>query len=165
MTEIIDRQEPRADSLDMTEAKKKEIRNLLECGTLKVILKQDIPSGANILPGRIVLAIKSTEDGEVKFKARYFIDAHRDKDKNLMIHTAKNLQPQPIRLLLALSNMHDFKIWTSNFRQAYRQSSEPLQLDIFMRKPVAEFELEPHECRQLLKPYTVRIRRSLAQGT
>ena len=110
LTEIIGRQDPLADSLGITEAKKKEMRNLLGSGTFKVIPKQDIPSDANIIPGRFVLAIKSTEDGEVKFKARYVIGDHRDKDKNLTVHTATTLQPQSIRLLLALSNMHDFDI-------------------------------------------------------
>ena len=125
LTEIIDLQYPRADSLDMTEAKEKEIRSLLESGTFTVILKQDIPSNANILPGRFVLAIKTTEDGEVKFKARCVIGGHRDKDKSLMLRTATTLQPQSVRLLLALSNMHDIDIWTSDVRQAYLQSSEP----------------------------------------
>ena len=152
LTEIIDRQYPRADSLDMTEAKKTEIRNLPERGTFKVILKQDIPSDANILPVRFVLAIKSTEDGEVKFKARYVIGGHRDNKKNLMFHTATTLQPQSIRLPIALSSMNDFDIWTSDVRQAYLQSSEPLQRDIFIRKPVAEFELESYEFLELLKP-------------
>ena len=152
LTEIIDLQDPRADRLDMTEAKKKEIRNLLERGTFKVILKQDIPSDAQILPGRFVLATKCTEDGEVKFKARYVIGGHRDKGKNLMVHTATTLQPQSIRLLLALYNMHDCGIWTSDVRQAYLQSSEPLQREIFIGMNRAGFELEPHECLQLLKP-------------
>ena len=49
--------------------KRKEIRNLLDRGTFKDILREDIPSDGNVLPGRFDLAIKSTEDGEIKFKA------------------------------------------------------------------------------------------------
>ena len=126
LTEIIDVKYPRSTSTEMTATKKKEIRNLLERGTFKVILKEDIPTDANVLPGGVVLAIKSAEDGEIKFKARYVIGGHRDKEKNMMVHTATTLQRQSIQLLLALANIHDFDIWTSDVRQAYLQSSDPL---------------------------------------
>ena len=59
-------------------AKMKEIQNLLKRGNFKVILKEDLPQDENILPGRFVLSLKSTEDGMVKFKARYFIGGHVD---------------------------------------------------------------------------------------
>ncbi len=69
-----------------------------------------------------------------------------------MVHSASTLQPQSIRLLLALAAMHGFDIWTSDVRQAYLQSAEPLARDIFIEKPVPEFELAPEQCLQLLKP-------------
>ena len=125
-----------------------EIQNLLERGAFKVILKEDITTDSNVLPGRFFLAIKSTEDGEIKFKTRYVIDGHRDKEKNMMVHTATTLQPQYIRIL-SLANIHDFDIWTSDSRPAYMQSSDPLDREIFIKKPVPEFELDPNECLQL----------------
>lgn len=133
-------------------AKKKEIKGLLERGTFKVILREDVNSDANVLPGHFVLAIKSTKDGEVKFKARYVIGGHRDRFKQLMVHSATTLQPQSIRLLLALAAMRDFEIWTSDVRQAYLQSADPLDRDIFITNVLPEFELEPHKCLKLLKP-------------
>lgn len=60
----------------MGEAKRKEIKTLLEGGTFKVILREEIPPDGNVLPGRVVPALKSTEDGNIKYKATYVIGGH-----------------------------------------------------------------------------------------
>ena len=138
LTEIITRGDPRAYTPEMPAAKKADIKNLLERGTFKVILKEELPPDGNIFPGRFVLAIKSTDDGKVKYKATYVIGGHRDKYKDFMVHSTSTLQPQSIRLLLALAAVFDFDIWTSDVRQAYLQSAEPLAGDIFIRSPVKE---------------------------
>ena len=62
-TEVINRGDPRAMDPKMTEAVKKEVKGLFERGTFKVILREEVPADANVLPGRFPLAIKSTEDG------------------------------------------------------------------------------------------------------
>ena len=69
-----------------------------------------------------------------------------------MVHSTSTLQPQSFRLLLALAAIFEFDIWTSDVRQAYLQSAEPLARDIFIRKLLAEFELDPSQCLKLLKP-------------
>ncbi len=69
-----------------------------------------------------------------------------------MVHTASTLQPQSIRLQLALSAMHGFDIWTSDVHQSYLQSAAPLARDIFIDKLAPKFKLEQHQCLQLLKP-------------
>ena len=151
LTEIVDRADPRGNSQKMNAARRKEIKTLLERRRFKVMLREDVPPGGNILPGTIVLAIKSTEDGKVKYKVRYVIGGHRDWLRHMMVHTASTLQPQSIRLLLALAVMHGYDIWTSNVRQAYLQPAEPLAHDIFITKPVPEFELDLSQCLKLLK--------------
>jgi hypothetical protein len=56
ITEIIDKKDPRAHDPRMEAAKRKEIQWLLKRGTFKVILKSEIPDGANVLGGRYVLS-------------------------------------------------------------------------------------------------------------
>ena len=125
----------------MTTAKRTEIRNLLEKGTFRVISKADVPPHGNVLSGRFVLAIKSTEDGAVKFKTRYVIAGHRDRYKEMMVHSTQTLQATSIRFLLALAALHGFQVWASDVRQAYLQSSVPLDRDVFITHPVPEFQL------------------------
>ena len=136
----------------MTAAKKKEIRNLLKRKTFKIILKEDILPYGNVLPGRFVLAIKSSITGEVVFKARYVIGGHRDKLKHMMVHSSTTMQPSSVRLLLALARIFGFDVWTSDVTQAYLQSILPLSREIFIKNAAPEFELDPDQCLQLLKP-------------
>lgn len=80
----------------MSEKKRAEIRALFDRGTFKIILRKDVPPDAKILAGRfiastILLVIKSTENGQTKFKARYVISGHRARMKDMMVHDAATL--------------------------------------------------------------------------
>lgn len=76
LTEVLDPDDDRAIGKEMDDAKKNEIKNLLEKGTFKVILKEEIPHDGNVLPGRFILVIKSSIDGKTKYKDRYVIGGH-----------------------------------------------------------------------------------------
>ena len=151
LTEILTPGDPRCSSKEITSAKKAEISNLHKRGTFKAILREESPDNANVLPGSFVSTIKSTEDGQEKFKARYVIGGHRDKLKQFMVHSSQTLQPTSVRLLLAMASMFGFNVWTADVRQAYLQSAEPLMRDIFIKDPVPEFELDASQCLQILR--------------
>ncbi len=53
----------------MAAARLKEIKGLLKRGTFEIIFKREFPPEAHILLARFLFAIKSTLDGEIKFKA------------------------------------------------------------------------------------------------
>lgn len=82
ITKIIAQDDPRAISYEMTAAKRAEIKSLLEPDTFKFILKEEVPPDGNIIPCRVVLPIKSTDNGKVKFKASYVIRGHQDNFKD-----------------------------------------------------------------------------------
>lgn len=152
LTEVLHPTDQRASCPEMTEAKKSEIRNFLRRNTFKIILKKDVPPNGNILSGRFVLAIKSTVDGQIKFKARFVIGGHRDKMKNMMVHCTITAQPQTVRMVMSIASILDFNAWGSDVRQAYLQSTKGLDRQLYIMDAVPEFELNPDECLLLLRP-------------
>ena len=132
----------------MRQAALDEVIDLLKRGTFKVILKEELPCGANALTARFIPAIKSYTDGIIKYKARYIIGGHRDILKHFMIHGAQTLQASSIRLLLA--PMFGFNFWSSDIELAYLESTEQLRRKVFISNPAPEFELGPEDCFELL---------------
>ena len=78
-TEVINQSDPRASDSRMNEAIKEEMKSLFERGTFKDILREEVPKDPYVLTVRFLLAIKSTEDVEIKYKVRFVMGGHRDK--------------------------------------------------------------------------------------
>lgn len=115
-----------------------------------MIPKEYITPDGNFLPGRLVLAIKSTIDGKIKYKGRYVIRGHRDKLKNMLMHSSCTLQPQSFRLLLTLATISGFDICTADIKQAYFEGSEPLSREVFIKNPAPETGLNLEHFLSLL---------------
>lgn len=135
----------------MKNAIESEIKGLPERETFKVVLREDVLPDGNILPGRFVLAIKSTGDDKKNCKARFVVDRHKDKLKCLMVHTSRTIQPSSIRLLIAVAAMKGFDVWSSEVRQVYLKSYEELSRDMYLKELHPELKLEPHESLQLFR--------------
>ncbi len=118
-TEVIELNDPHASSPQMKAAIMSEVQDLMRRDTFKVLDRIVLPQNANALTARFVLAIKSMDHGQLRFKARYVIGGHRDKLKHYMVHGAQTLQLSSARMLLALAPAHDFDVWPSNVKLAY----------------------------------------------
>ena len=57
-TVVIQASDPRATDSKMIAAKYSEIRDRIRRGTFKVVMKQEVPEGANVLTARFFLATK-----------------------------------------------------------------------------------------------------------
>lgn len=110
LTEIILADELRAQHKEMTEAKRKEATDVLRRGAFAAVLTEEIPVNANVIPGRFVLAIKSNLDGRIKYKTRFFVGGHCDRLEDFMHHSRQALQPQSIRMILAIEIKFEFDI-------------------------------------------------------
>ena len=91
MIEVIEPSDPRAMSREMQQAMMNEVRDHLQRGTFKVLLREELPDGSNALTARFVLSIKSNSDGKIKCKARYVVGGHRDRLRHYMVHGAQAL--------------------------------------------------------------------------
>ncbi len=87
----MEKNDPRANIPEMHEAIKCEVRELLQRSTFKVVVKEELPDGANALTARFVLEIKSNSVGKIKYKARYVVGGHRDTLKHYMAHGVQTL--------------------------------------------------------------------------
>eukprot|EP00171_Calliarthron_tuberculosum_P016379 IDg16379t1 len=92
VTEVIKKGDPRATSPEMRAAISKEIQGLINRGVFKIVLKQEISEDSNLMGGRFVLAIKDVGTDTERYKARFIILGHRDKDKTSLVHACPNLR-------------------------------------------------------------------------
>lgn len=136
----------------MSGAKKSEIKNVVHRSTFTVVLHEDTLKDDNMLPGRLVLTIKSTEDGKEKCMARYVLWEYRDRLKRMLVDYSQTLRPSWVRLLLALFMVQVFEVWTADVRQAYLQSIEQLLREVFINDPPSYFELSQAQSLQILPP-------------
>lgn len=147
-TEVILPRDPRSGLFD--EAKRREIEGLLQRGTFKLVLREELPSNPNIVPSRFVLAIKREGNGEEVFKARFVLGGHIDKEKRNVVHSATTLKQSSIRIILALATIFGFDLWSTDINQAYLQSASNLRREIFVRPDV--LELDKDQLLQVVKP-------------
>jgi hypothetical protein len=130
-TEVIEPVDPR--TRHFGPAVRKEIEDLVRCGTFRIVLEDDIEESANILPRKLVLAIKSSATGETKYKARPVAGGHRDQDKPRLRHTANTVLHADVRLLMALASIFRLPIASTDVAQAYLQSATKLLRKIYLR--------------------------------
>lgn len=149
-TEVLDPGHPRPQSNLMEDTIKKEIEVLVIHGAFKVVDKDYVTRGANILPCKFILAIKLYVEEMIRYKARYFIGVHRDRRKDYLVHSFQTEQPWSTRLLLSLSEMNDFNLWTAHVLQAYLQTYEPLRHDVFITDVPSEFNFSPNQFLKLI---------------
>lgn len=111
------------------------MQGLKENGVFKTVCRGDIPRVANVLGGRFAHSIKNKDTKYDKYKARYIVQGHKDREKYKLVHTSTNLRQSSIRLITALTSVYDFEVWMQHVTQAYLQSADKLLRDIYIRPP------------------------------
>ena len=136
----------------MIEAKYAEIRDIVNRGIFRAVLRAELPYGANLITERYMLSIKSDEDKEDRCKAEYVSDGHLDIMKDYLVHGSLTFQCVLIRRIPIVVKVKHFRIWIVDIKHAYFLSDKPLIRKVFNTKHAPEFELSPEVYLEHIKP-------------
>jgi Reverse transcriptase (RNA-dependent DNA polymerase) len=149
LTEVLTPGDPREILFD--DARNAEIKGLLKRGTWKVVMRDEMPAGGNLMSGRFVLAIKNLNTNEEMFKARFVVKGYRNKLKTRLVHDTTTSRISSARLLAGLTAVFGFRLFSVDVTKTYLQSAFKLMRDVHVT-PTDEFELRPDQVLKLLKP-------------
>ena len=138
-TEVLLKSDPRYHNNKSQDAISDEISGLLERQAFAFVHESEIPENANVLGGRMIMAIKNPDTELERYKARFVVQGHRDKEKDILIHTSKTVKYRSKRLMCAIAAILGFNIWNQDVTQAYIQG-HPVTRDVYV-KPAPEFNL------------------------
>ena len=75
-TENLSIQDPRSHSTLFDDAKRNEVVGLIGRGIFRIVLQEELGQNPNVIPCLFVLAIKHSDSGEIKHKARFILGGH-----------------------------------------------------------------------------------------
>ena len=105
-----------------------------------------------MITARYFLVIKTDEDKEERYKARYVASGYFDIMKYYLVHGEQTIQCISVHIILVVANINGIRIRVVDIKHAYFQSDKHLIRKIFIINPAPEFELFPEEFLELLKP-------------
>lgn len=83
-----------------------EVKGLSDQNKIIFDMTSDVSLDANVLPGRFVLAFKSTNDNETTFKVKCVIACYTNKLKKIVVHSSQTIQPSLIGDILMMATTH-----------------------------------------------------------
>jgi Reverse transcriptase (RNA-dependent DNA polymerase) len=113
---------------------------LLEGGTFKVVLREEIPQNSPAMKGRFVLVIKNRDTDQEGYKARYAVQGFLDARKQRPVHNSTNLRLDTSRLVLALASICGFEVGNLDISEPFIQAAIENMRDMFLQPPI-EIEL------------------------
>ena len=119
------------------QAKIIELKQLLNKETYSFVSENDIPDDAVVLDSRFVLTIKNPES-----EVPIVILGHKDPDKDIIVNEAPTMLGSSVRLVVALSQIYGFPLWTRDVSQAFVQANDSLKRELFIRPPKRENVLQ-----------------------
>ena len=150
-SEILNKSDPRYTCPSSLNAIKQEIEGLLARNAFEFTKLDKIPKNANILGGRFILAIKQPGTTNERYKARFVVQGHKDREKEYIVHTSRTIRHKNIRIMLTITaSLDEYTIWLQDVTQAYIQGYD-LQRDVYIT-PSDEFKLPKDMYLKLLKP-------------
>lgn len=116
-----------------------------------MVLKKDLDEKANILGRRFFLTIKHKDANKEVFKARFVVQGHLDRQKELLVHSSTTDGHQAAKLLVSLATIFGFRLWSADITLAYIQGVGKT-LSKFYMKGKRELQLTLYQLLEDLRP-------------
>lgn len=97
------------------------------------------------------MKLNNTETEDPIYKACFLVQGHADVEKNILIQNANNIREYSESILVAISAVFGFRIYTQEVSQAYLHSEDAIILDVYVRT-LEELKICSDEFLKLLKP-------------
>lgn len=97
---------------------------MISQGVFEIVNRQDIPLEAQILPSRMVYAIKNKGTPTEKYKTRLTAGEHRDPIKKLMIHDSPKVKKSSVRTISSTASIKERRMWLKEAIQAFIQGHD-----------------------------------------
>ena len=155
ITQVIDPGDDDGKSSKFRKAMEQEVDGLQKRETWRVIPKSSLPNKANVLSGRFVLTLKNFGSADELAKARYVAQGNRDREKSRMVHNITTLRQSSTRIIVSVSAIKGFRLFSHDVRQAYLQSEDKLTRKVFLlpkKMDLKYFGLCEEDIFELLKP-------------
>jgi hypothetical protein len=136
-------------------ALKQEMGSCQEQKVWKEVPRDELPSGTNVLPCKVVFKIKTNEDGSIeKFKARFTPKGFRQKEGIDFFETfARTAMYKTLRVALSLVAKWDYELAQFDVPTAFLYA--PVEEDVYMELPEG-FEQPGMVCKLLKSLYGLK---------
>lgn len=155
VVKIVKPEDPRSREQDFVDAKRNEAHGLMSRKIWNIVSHDKILEDSLVLGGRFVLTLKNVGTPEEKAKARYIAQGYCDGDKSYVVHDISTIRASSIRLILSVSAVMGFRLFSHDVTQAYLQSKYELTRKIYVQpkeKDLDIFGLKKGELFELNKP-------------
>ena len=80
-----------------------------------------VPADANILSSRFAFALKNPGTSNERYKARFIVQGHQDREKDVVLNRSQTVMRYSVKLLLCFASTNGFLIFSRDAKQAYLQ--------------------------------------------
>lgn len=140
ITEVLKETNVRIQSEPFRASTQREVYGLLGRGTMKVVKKQSLPEGANIVGGRFVHTLKHVGSPNEQPKSRYVAHGHKDRDKRFVVHNLSTLRQRSTKVVVSTSAVLGYRLFAHDVNQSYLQSMEKMTRDVYLQTRAADRE-------------------------
>ena len=153
ITEVLQTNDPRAQSPAMINEKKEEVAGLEARRTWVKVPRSRVPNGASIMGGRFVQALKNPCTKVEKARARFVLKGHMERDKPFVVINVPTPRQSSTRIVLSTSANEGFRLFLNDVNQAYLQSRDALPIHLKPRPTDAQFfDLDDMHVLRLKRP-------------